>query len=123
MTDGRCGPVQGCAQPAPAPQRHWTPHVHEAPQVHIGPQAWAVCAAACWQPQVQPVPGQVLQRQAEGWAGFMVVSFGLNRRRDVFDGRTFGRVAAHEQADETNGHPACGNGVADRPSGRVAGAV
>lgn len=52
------------------------------PQAHCGPQGQAaggtacvVCVAAGWQPQVQPVPGQVLQVQGVGLVlSFMVVS-------------------------------------------------
>jgi hypothetical protein len=49
------------------------------------------------------------------WCG----SFGLHRRRDVFDGCTVGGAAAHAQRDETNGRHLCGSGVADRPSGHA----
>jgi hypothetical protein len=50
-------PAQAWAQLALAP--HW----HCVPHWQCGPQAQAVCTAACWQPQVQPVPGQVVQLQ------------------------------------------------------------
>ena len=64
-------PAQDWAQLAPAAHWHCEPHRHAAPHWHCGPQAPAACAAACWQPQVQPVPGQVLQSQVDGWVVFM----------------------------------------------------
>src|SRR5688572_18499227 len=48
---------------------------HAGPHWHCGPQAQACCAAGCagaaWQPQVQPVPGQAVQVQANWVAVFM----------------------------------------------------
>ena len=49
-------------------------------------------------------------------------SFGLHRRRDVFDGGTVGAAAAHGQPLGTNGRHPCRSGLADRPSGRASGA-
>lgn len=47
-------------------------------------------------------------------------SFGLRRRRDVFDGCTVGATAASRQRHETSRRHACVSGLADRPSGRTA---
>ena len=117
-----CNPSQASAQLAPTPHRHCAPHWHWAPQWQCGPQAPAVCAAACWQPQAQLLPGHVVQLQEACWVVFMVGSFGLHRRRDVFDGCTFGGAAAHGQRDKTNGRPVCGSRLADRPNGCASGA-
>ena len=121
-----CKPVQDWAQLAPQPHWHCAPHRHSWPQAPA--VCSAACSAACWQPQVQTVPGHMVQSQGTCWVAFMVGSFGLHRRRDVFDGRTFDGAAALAKAHETNGRRACGSGLADRPSGhsiaarRVAGA-
>ena len=43
------------------------------PQLHCVPQAQPVLAAAAWQPQEQPVPGQFWQVQFDSMRSFMVV--------------------------------------------------
>ena len=49
---------------------------HASPQAHCGPHAQrASVSAAFWQPQVQPAPGQGLQRQRLSCASFMTVSW------------------------------------------------
>ena len=78
MVSGRPGSAgHGPARPkAPARDpaargRYCPPQAHSAPQAQLGPH-WhpAFCAVALlfWHPQVQVVPGQVLQLQVMSWA-------------------------------------------------------
>ena len=70
-----CHPAQDGAQLAPAPQGHCGPHWHCGPHEHCGPQVPLVCSAVCWQPQVQPLPGQGVQLQEVCSVAFMVGTF------------------------------------------------
>lgn len=91
--------------------------VQAGPHLRCMPQAQTFCAAGCWQPQVQVGPGQVVQRQGFWFVSFMMSFLGVYRRRDVFDGWTFGAAALPRQSFETDCSRRCRNGRACRPNG------
>ena len=64
----------------PVTQAHSAPHRHCGPHWHCGPQAQVFCWAGCWQPQVQPAPGQAVHGHSVGVVAFMVILLSVEMR-------------------------------------------
>jgi hypothetical protein len=68
-------------------------HAHCGPHWHCGPQAHTFCSAGCWQPQVQPAPGQLVQLHWDWVVGFMAMLLSVEMSRQC-------RIASRPQIEQ-----------------------